>query len=390
MKRSTDRILTTHTGSLARPPDLLDLMKLKEGGQAYDRERLAQRIAGAVAEVVRRQAECGIDVVNDGEQSKTGFSSYIRNRLTGIEPVKDASPPARSFGREQELFPEYYADYGNIGYFTTRIADSRPLVCTGPVVYRREAIDTDLANLKAALQGVQIEEAFVPATAPSLEVENEYYETQEAFVYAVADAMREEYTAILGAGFLLQIDGPGVPHPLEPTPTKEEARRQGDMRIEALNYALRDLPEERIRFHGCFGINHGPRMCDISLADMVQPMFRIKAQSYSFEAANPRHLHEYHVFEDVKLPDGKIIIPGMVTHAHNIVEHPALIAEMIIKYARLVGRENVMIGNDCGFSSQAVYKPEVDARVAWAKLESLAEGARLASGVLWPKRRAPR
>src|SRR5262249_14781207 len=203
-----------------------------------------------------------------------------------------------------------------------------------------------------------------------------------------ADGLREGARAILEAAFRPQVDGPGLPYPREGAPPAEEARRQGDMRIEVLNYALRDLPEERIRFHTCFGINHGPRVCDISLADLVRPMLRIKAQAYSFEAANPRHLHEYHVFEDVKLPDDKIIVPGMVPHAPNIVEHPAFIAEMTVRYAKLVGRENVMIGNDCGFSSQAVYKPEVDARVAWAKLEALAEGARLASQALWPPRGA--
>jgi 5-methyltetrahydropteroyltriglutamate--homocysteine methyltransferase len=388
MKRSTNRILTTHTGSLARPKDLLDLMKLKESRQPYDAERLAERVARAVAEVVRKQAECGIDVVNDGEQSKTGFYSYIRDRLTGIEPLENPSTPALPFGREQELFPEYYAEYANLGYFTTRIADSRPLTCSGPITYQRHAIDTDLANLTAALRGVPAEEAFVPATAPSLQMRNAYYTTQEEFVYAVAEAIREEYRAIIDAGFLLQIDGPGLPHPLEGDPVEGNPVKDRDMRIEALNYALRGFPEERIRFHACCGINHGPRVCDVSLADMIRPMLRIKAQSYLFEAANPRHLHEYHVFEDVKLPEGKIIVPGMVTHAHNIVEHPALIAEMTVRYATLVGRENVMIGNDCGFSSQAVYKPEVDARVAWAKFQSLAEGARLASNVLWPERRA--
>jgi 5-methyltetrahydropteroyltriglutamate--homocysteine methyltransferase len=384
LKRSTDRILTTHTGSLARPHDLLDAMKVKEAGQPYDREAYEARVAASVAEVVRKQSESGVDVVNDGEQSKTGFSNYIRDRLSGFEPVKGSTSQAvRTGGREAELFPEYYEDYYKVGYFTTRVADNRPLVCTGPISYKREAVRQDIDNLKAALNGVEVEEVFVPATTPTLNLRNEYYKTQDEYFEAVSEAIRQEYKAIIDAGFLLQIDAPGLPRPPANAPSEEEGRKQMERRIETLNYALRDIPEDKIRFHTCFGVNMGPRVLDDTLADMIGPMLTIKAQAYSFEAANPRHMHEYHVFEDVKLPDGKIIIPGMVTHAHNIVEHPELIAEMTVNYAKLVGRENVMIGNDCGFSSQAVYKPEVDARVAWAKFEALAEGARLASERLW-------
>ena len=384
MKHSTDRILTTHTGSLARPHDLLDLMKQRESGTAYDEAALAQRVSSAVADVVRKQAESGVDIVNDGEQSKTGFSNYIRDRLTGFEPVKGSTSQAvRTGGREAELFPEYYEDYYKVGYFTTRVADNRPLVCTGPISYKPEAVQRDIANLKAALQGQDVAEVFVPATTPTLNLRNEYYKSQEEYFAAVSEAISQEYRAIVDAGFLLQIDAPGLPRPPANAPSEEEGRKQMEQRIEALNYALRDIPEDRIRFHTCFGVNMGPRVLDDTLEEMIGPMLKIKAQAYSFEAANPRHMHEYHVFERVKLPDGKIIIPGMVTHAHNIVEHPELIAEMTVNYARLVGRENVIIGNDCGFSSQAVYKPEVDARVAWAKFEALSEGARLASRRLW-------
>jgi 5-methyltetrahydropteroyltriglutamate--homocysteine methyltransferase len=393
MKRSTDRILTTHTGSLARPHDLLDLMKAKESGAPYDHEGYVTRVRTSVAEVVRKQAESGVDVVNDGEQSKTGFSNYIRDRLTGFEPVKGStSQPVRTGGREAELFPEYYEEYYKVGYFTTRVADNRPLVCTGPISYRQESVQRDIENLKAALQGLptgqargRVEEAFIPATTPILNLRNEYYKTQDEYIAAVSDAIREEYKAIVDAGFLLQIDAPGLPRPPANAPSEEEGRKQMERRIEALNYALRDIPEDKIRFHTCFGVNMGPRVCDDTLADMIGPMLKIKAAAYSFEAANPRHMHEYHVFEDVKLPEGKTIIPGMVTHAHNIVEHPELIAEMIVNYAKLVGRENVIVGNDCGFSSQAVYQPEVDARVAWAKFQALSEGAALASKKLWGK-----
>lgn len=384
MKRSTDRILTTHTGSLARPKELLDLMKARESGQPYDKAAYDAAVRSAVTESVRKQAESGVDVVNDGEQSKTGFSNYIRDRLTGFEPVPGStSQPVRTGGREAELFPEYYEEYYKVGYFTTRVTDNRPIVCTGPITYKPDAVQVDIANLKAALQGVSVEEVFVPATTPTLNVRNEYYKSQEEFVNAVAGAIRQEYQAIVDAGFLLQIDAPGLPRPPANAATEEEGRKVMEMRIEALNNALRGIPEDRIRFHTCFGVNMGPRILDDTLEEMIGPMLKIKAQAYSFEAANPRHMHEYHVFEDLKLPEGKIIIPGMVTHAHNIVEHPDLIAEMLVNFANRVGRENVMAGNDCGFSSQAVYQPEVDARVAWAKFEALSQGAALASKKLW-------
>jgi len=381
MKRSTDRILTTHTGSLARPKPLLDLMNAKEHGEPFDHAVYDRTVRESVADVVRRQAESGIDVVNDGEQSKTGFNHYIRERLSGFEPTEGASRVGPAPGKEEEAFPEYYAEYFKIGYFTTRVASNRPLVCTGPIRYKPETVHRDLANLKAAIEGLDVEEVFVPATMPAINLRNSYYKTEEEYLYAVADAIREEYQAIVNAGFLLQIDGPGLPQ--ANASSEVEARKAMDLRIEALNYALHDIPEEKVRFHTCFGVNHGPRIYDVTLAEMIQPMLRINAGAYSFEAANPRHMHEYHVFEDVKLPEGKMIIPGMVTHAHNIVEHPELIAEMIVKYAQLVGRENVMVGNDCGFSSQAVYQPEVHPTVAWAKFQALSEGARLASQRLW-------
>jgi 5-methyltetrahydropteroyltriglutamate--homocysteine methyltransferase len=385
MKRSTDRILTTHTGSLARPKELLDLMKAKENGQPYDPEAYDAAVRNAVAYVVEKQVESGIDVVNDGEQSKTGFSNYIRDRLNGFEPVKDANRvgPPRSGGREADMFPEYYEQYYKVGYFTTRVSVQYPMVCTGPISYRPEQLTRDIANLKAALQGKQYEEVFIPATTPNLTQRNEYYKTPEEYTYAVADAIHQEYQMIVDAGFLVQIDAPGLPRPPANAASEEEGQRQMNMRIEALNYALKGIPEDRIRFHTCFGVNMGPRVLDDTLEEMIKPMLKINAGAYSFEAANPRHMHEYHVFEDVKLPEGKLFIPGMVTHAHNIVEHPELIAEMIVKYAQLVGRENLMVGNDCGFSSQAVYQPEVHPTVAWAKFQALSEGARLASQRLW-------
>jgi 5-methyltetrahydropteroyltriglutamate--homocysteine methyltransferase len=382
MKRSSDRILTTHTGSLARPKALLDLMKARNNGEPVSDAEYESQVKQAVNDVVHKQVECGIDVVNDGEQSKTGFANYIRDRLAGFEPIEgERMSGVPRLGKEEEAFPEYYEEYHRIGYFTTRVASLVPIACTGPISYWREALDRDLANLKAALEGQRYEEAFVPATSPSINLKNLYYKTQEEYTFAVSEAIREEYLAIVDAGFLLQIDAPGLPRP--PGDSSPEALKQMDMRIDALNYALRGIPEDRIRFHTCFGVNHGPRIYDSTLAEMIGPMLRINAGAYSFEAANPRHMHEYHVFEDVKLPEGKIIIPGMITHAHNIVEHEDLICELLVNYARLVGRENVMAGNDCGFSSQAVYVPEVHPTVAWAKFRALSEGARKASEVLW-------
>ena len=391
MKRSTNRILTTHTGSLARPKLLLDIMKAKENGEAYDHDAYEAGVRNAVAEVVHKQVEAGLDVVNDGEQSKAGFSNYIRERLTGFEPVKTGERPGPPrVGREEAEFPEYYEEYHKVGYFTTRVASNVPLVCTGPITYKPEAVQRDIANLKATLEGLKVEEAFIPATTPGLTLPNEYYKTQEEYIFAVADAIQQEYEAIVNAGFLLQIDAPGLPRPPANAASPEEGRRLMGMRIAALNYALRDIPEDRIRFHTCFGVNHGPRIYDDSLEEMIGPMLQVRAGAYSFEAANPRHMHAYHVFEEVKLPEGKTIIPGMITHAHNIVEHPELIAEMIVRYANLVGRENVMVGNDCGFSSQAVYQPEVHPTVAWAKFKALSEDARLASKELWDSGRTSR
>jgi 5-methyltetrahydropteroyltriglutamate--homocysteine methyltransferase len=382
MKRSADRILTTHTGSLARPKALLDLMKARNNGEHVDDGEYEKQLKRAVVDVVRNQVESGIDVVNDGEQSKTGFANYIRDRLAGFDPIEgERMSGVPRVGKEEEAFPEYYEEYHRIGYFTTRVASLVPIACTGPISYKREALDRDLANLKSAVSGLKVEEVFVPATSPSINVKNLYYRTQEEYTFAVSEAVREEYLAIVDAGFLLQIDAPGLPRP--PGDKSPEAMKQMDMRIEALNYALRGIPEGRVRFHTCFGVNHGPRIYDSTLAEMIGPMLRINADAYSFEAANPRHLHEYHVFEDVKLPDGKIIIPGMVTHAYNIVEHEDLICEMLVNYARLVGRENIIAGNDCGFSSQAVYVPEVHPTVAWAKFRALAEGAHKASKILW-------
>jgi 5-methyltetrahydropteroyltriglutamate--homocysteine methyltransferase len=386
VKRSTHRILTTHGGSLARPKELLDLMKAKVNGEPYDETAYAQRVQTAVAEVVRRQGDCGIDIVTDGEQGKPGFFAYVRERLTGFEPKASQPAGRKQWAAEVAAFSEYYEQYFSRRMMGGSIAPRTPLVCTGPVGYRGQAaIRKDIENLKAALGGVKVEEAFMPAVAPSGVGGNEYYGSDEEYLQAVGDALRTEYQAIVDAGFILQIDDPWLTevHAQDPSLSVTERRKIAERSIEALNHALRGIASEKIRFHTCYGINEGPRVHDAPLKEIVDLILKVNAGAYSFEAANARHEHEYHVWETVKLPEGKVIIPGVVTHASNIVEHPELIAERITRYAKLVGRENVIAGSDCGFSSQATYSPEVHPTVVWAKFQAMTEGARLATKQLW-------
>ncbi len=383
MKHSSRRILTTHCGSLPRPHDLLDMMKAKASGEPYDSGAYAERVQRAVAEAVRQQAAAGLDVITDGEQSKPGFFLYVSERLEGFTPRP--GPRTSMFAAEIESFPEYYNEYFGRAMTGGSVAPVVPLVCTGPVRYRgHAAVRRDIENLKAALQGVTVEEVFMPAVAPSGVGTNEYYRSHEEYLFAVADALHEEYQAIVDAGFLLQVDDPFLTDVYSYS-TQDPAQRQrtAELDVAANNRALRGIPPERVRFHTCYGINEGPRVHDAPLADLVEMMLQVNAGAYSFEAANPRHEHEYHVWERVKLPDGKLIIPGVITHASNIVEHPELIAERLVRYARLVGREQVIAGADCGFSSQATYRPEVHPTVMWAKFQAMAEGARLASRQLW-------
>jgi 5-methyltetrahydropteroyltriglutamate--homocysteine methyltransferase len=385
MKRSTDRILTTHCGSLPRPKDLLDLMKARASGEAGDAAVFDARVRGAVADIVREQVANGVDVVTDGEQGKTGFFAYVSERLGGFESTP--GEPAAHFTAEVQAFPEYYEQYFRQAMLGGRVARMAPLVCRGPITYRgHEAVQRDVDNLKAALVGVQPADVFVPAVAPSgvARNQNEYYQTDEEYLHAIAEAMNTEYRAIVDAGFVVQIDDPFITEVYSfSTDSPAERRKVAETYVEAINHGLRGIPPEQVRFHTCYGINEGPRVHDAALKDIVDVLLRINAGAYSFEAANPRHEHEYHVWESVKLPDGKVIIPGMITHAHNIVEHPELIAERIVQYAERVGRENVLAGADCGFSSQATYTPEVHPTVMWAKFQALAEGARLASARLW-------
>ena len=388
MKRSQDRILTTHTGSLPRPDDLLDLMREKENGRPYDAEALTRRVKDSVKDVVHRQSECGVDVITDGEQSKSGFATYEAERLSGFEalpPPPEGTTPSRPW-REVQEFPEYYERYFKVAMFGAALAPPKTYVCRGPVKYTGQAaMQADLDNFKAALEGQSYVEAFVSSANPAnlADQQNEYYKTQEELLTALADAMREEYRIIIDAGFLIQMDDPSAAtlwlgDQLPP----EERKRHAEARVELINYALKGIPEDKIRYHTCFSINQGPHIYDLHLRDYIGYLLAVNAQAVSFEVMNPRHMHDYHAFEDIRLPDGKIIIPGMLSHGANWVEHPEFIAELTVNYAKLVGRENVMIGNDCGFASQAGSR-EVDPRIVWEKFKALSEGAAIASKKLW-------
>src|SRR5262252_4963257 len=378
-----ERILTTHVGSLARPKDLLDLMKTKVTGTAPDAQLYEGRIRSAVAECVRKQAEAGIDILNDGELSKPGFFTYVNERLEGFE----ARPPQsmRGWPLEVSAFPEYYEQYFKEAMGGGAIAPIVPMVCTGPVRYcGAQALKRDIENLTAAASSVKAHAVFMSSIAPSGAGSNEYYRTEEEFFHAVGAALRTEYQAIIEAGFLLQIDDPFLTDIFADPAFDASARhKRASMFVEAINESLRGIPEEKVRFHTCYGINEGTRIYDAPLDQIVPYMLRIHAGAYSFEAANARHEHEYHLWERVKLPEDKILIPGVITHASNIVEHPELIAERLIRFAKLVGRENVIAGADCGFSSQALYRTEVHYSVVWEKFKALRQGADLASKQLW-------
>ncbi len=385
MPRSTDRILTSHVGSLPRPEDLLDMMKIRltgEGGPV-DEGAYQKRVTDAVAEIVRKQVDNGIDIVTDGEISKPGFFVYAKERLGGLEPRPDKK--YELYTTEQNAFPEYYAEYMAKAMMGGNVAPVVPLYCVAPIEYvGQDELAQDLANLRAAVDAVTCEGAFVPSTAPSGVGWNEYYKSEEEFFFAVGEAMRTEYQAIIDAGFDLQVDDPFLSDIFgDPELDAKGKARKADMYVESINHALRGLPEDKIRFHTCYGINEGPRIFEPQLGEVIEHMLRITASVYSFEAANPRHEHDYHVFETHKLADGKAIMPGMITHASNIVEHPELIAEWLVRFAGLVGRENVIAGADCGFSSQACYHTEVHPTVIWAKFQALAEGAKLATKQLW-------
>jgi 5-methyltetrahydropteroyltriglutamate--homocysteine methyltransferase len=385
VQQNTDRIQTTHIGSLSRPHDLLDLMKAKYAGKPYDQKAYSSLLRKAVTDCVRRQVECGIDIVTDGEFSKPGFFTYIQERLEGFEPRPDQK--MLLFQQEVAAFPEYYAQYFKEAMMGGAIVSLNPVVCVGPIKHRGEGLlQIDIDNVKAAARaaGVPNHQVFLPATAPSGVGINDYYKTEEEYFHAVATALNKEYKAIVAADILVQVDDPFLPDIFfEPGLDEKQKKRRASMYVEATNVALAGIPPEMVRFHTCYGINEGPRLYEASLSDVIDYVLQINAGSFSFECANPRHEHEYHLFEHVKVPAGKVLCPGMITHASNIVEHPQLIAERIMRFAKLVGRENVIAAADCGFSSQAMYKTEVHPTVVWEKFKALRQGADLASKQLW-------
>ncbi|MFP6635426.1 MAG: cobalamin-independent methionine synthase II family protein [Dehalococcoidia bacterium] len=392
MKTSVDRILTTHVGSIPRPESIKELLRARLEGRDVDEGQLADRVQEAVGDVVRRQNEAGIDVVSDGEMSKTSFILYTDQRLTGFSQVEmgDSGMPASNLAgpwarrietrHEWRAFREYYVDY--LPREMPPVAP--PTVCTGPITYKGEDIlQRDLENFKAALGRVNVEEAFVPSIAPSMigRDQNKYYGTEEEYRFAIAQAMKTEYKAIVDAGFILQIDDPGMGETWDmmvPHPTLQEYRKLQAMYVEALNQALKGIPEDRVRYHLCWGSWQGPHLGDLSLRDVVDLVLSVNAGAYSIEAANPRHSWEWRIWEDVKLPDNKVLIPGVIAHTTAVVEHPETVAERITNYARVVGKERVIAGADCGFAQGALYARQHPS-IMWAKFEALAEGARLAS-----------
>ncbi len=377
------RILTTHAGSLPRRASLSALLFARMSKKPFDADALARETSGAVAETVRKQRELGIDIVSDGEQSKTSFQHYISDRLSGLESIIPKAGERRT--RENMAFPAFYKDGAHSGSAQARFA------CTGPIKYTgHQQLAQDLSNLKLALGEQNPVDAFVPSVSPSScagMMENRYYKNDDEHVAAVAEAMREEYEGIVAAGFQVQIDDPrlAMHYMLTPGESLEDTRGWARRRIEVLNHALRNIPPERVRHHTCYGINMGPRTSDLEMKHLADLIVTIRAGYYSFEMANPRHEHEWRVWEHVKLPDDKVLMPGCITHASVIVEHPELVAERIVRLAGIVGRERIIAGSDCGFASTLApnQPPEVEPEIVWAKFASLVAGARLATKTLW-------
>ena len=395
MRRSTDRIIVSHAGTLPRPPEIMALLQQGEAGKAD----LAQKLPSAVKDIVRKQVEAGVDVVNDGEIPKRGtFSSYIQERLQGIESrsfnVGEGPAPRDVNGRDRRDFPGFFsaglggfgAARGTFGGASAQRATEAQRTlqfCTGPLKYvGKPGAEQDIRNLKAACEGLDVE-PWLPAITPGT-IEhwlwNDHYKTDEEFLFAIADVMREEYRLIVESGVMLQLDDPDLPDgwQMYPDMSVDDYRKYAQLRVEALNYGLRDLPVDRIRFHTCWGSSHGPHKNDIPLRHIVDLILSVRAECVSIEASNPRHEHDWTVWESVKLPEGKSLMPGVVGHSSDLIEDPELVAERLVRYAGLVGRENVIAGTDCGLG-QRVGHPEI----AWAKLAASAEGARLATKKLW-------
>ena len=378
MKRSTERILTTHTGSLPRPADLTALLEALDSGIALDAAAFEARVSRAVGEIVRKQVDTGLDVVNDGEQGKVGYSTYVRMRLTGFGGTSGVAARA-----DWADFPEAAARSER------RSAVARP-ACNGPIEWKdRAAVQRDVDNLRTAVSAAPPTDAFMTAASPGVIahfLRNEHYPSREAYLARLVDVMKEEYDAIHRAGFVLQIDCPDLAmsrHLAFPEKTNAEFVKIAEANVEALNHALRDIPPDRMRLHLCWGNYEGPHHRDIPLREIVRVALKARPQALSFEGANPRHEHEWVIFREVKLPDDRVIIPGVLDSTTNFIEHPELVAQRIVRYAEVVGRERVIAGTDCGFGTFARSNLQVEPEIAWAKFASMVEGARIASSQLW-------
>ena len=388
MKRSSNRILTSHVGSLIRPPALQEFLRAKQAGKPYDTRSYEKCLTESVAAIVREQAQAGIDVVSDGEFGKSiSWSQYALERLSGFErrPIKhDAANPFKR-GADRERFAEFYAELdAREGVATTIEA-----ICVGPIKYTGQPeLQRDIDNFKAALKGVQVEEAFLPVAAPASVIpdrKNEFYKSEDAIMAAIAAAMHTEYKMIIDAGFLVQLDDArnAVTYDrMVPPAAFNDYRRWMSQQVDVINHAIAGLPADRIRYHVCWGSWPGPHVSDVPLKDIVDLILKVKVGAYVIEGANPRHEHEWKVWKDAKLGAGQVLIPGVISHATNVVEHPELVAERIVRLAKIVGRENIIAGTDCGFA-QGPFHRRVHPSIMWAKLEALAEGARLASKELW-------
>ncbi len=386
MKLSTDRILNTHVGSLPRPDDLFELMLDRMDGKPVDEKAYADRVKKAVLDTVREQVAAGLDVVNDGEMGKPSFITYAAQRLDGLEKREGNRPSPFANTRETRDFPDYYQSA--VAEQVSARRRRALMVCAGPIKYKGQAaLKAELDNLKAAMAGSGATEAFLPAIAPSnieTTTPNEYYKSSEEYVFAIAEAMREEYKAIVDAGFLLQIDDPFLVtyYIMRPELSIAECRKWAEVRVEALNAALKGIPADRVRFHTCYSVNMGPRIHDMQLKDIADIILKVNAQGYTFEAANPRHEHEWEEWRNAKVPDDKVLLPGVITQSTVLVEHPELVAQRLVRFAGVVGKERVIASADCGFASFAGSN-EVHPSIVWAKFKSLVEGSRIASKQLW-------
>ncbi len=387
MKRSTSRILTTHVGSLIRPPALQDFLRAKQSGKPFDQAAYDRCLTDSVTEVVHQQADAGVDVVSDGEFGKSiSWSQYVIERLSGFErrSIKTGTNPFAR-GADRTRFAEFYAEL-DARETPATVSES---ICTGPIAYTGQAaLKRDIDNFKAALKRVKVEEAFLPVAAPASVIpdrKNEHYKNDDECLQAIAEAMRTEYRMIVDAGFILQLDDARTAVTYDrmvPPGTFQDYRKWVAMHVDLLNHALEGIPEDRVRYHICWGSWPGPHTTDVPLKDIVDLILQVRVGAYVIEGANPRHEHEWKVWGDVKLPPDRMLIPGVISHATNIVEHPELVAERIVRIAKLIGRENVIAGTDCGFAQGPFYR-RVHPSIMWAKLEALAAGARLASKELW-------